>query len=399
MDLFQAISNIRAIRAMSFESVFQTEFSKSTNAAMCFGIRGALVEGCSYGVASGLIYLAEAVLFFVGAVFVANGIYTYLQLVQVLNLVVFTVTIGSQLMAFSKLSFDVFKFHRFTDNLAFTAARIAKARQATEDFHRLLKLSNDTDESRGSERPPIRGTVAFTDVDFSYPERADVPVLKQVDVRLKEGECVAIVGSSGSGKSTVASLLQRLYAPQAGHITIGGHDVDSINVEYLRDHVSVVSQNPTLFNASIADNISYGSEVTPSGIREAAKAANVHEFIMSLPQAYDTLVGDNASLISGGQAQRICIARALARPSRILILDECTSSLDPANAAVVLDTIRRAKVGRTTIMVTHKLEAMRSCDRIIVMHDGRVVETGTYNALVAKRGVFASLTSAGEWSG
>lgn len=376
---YEAISNIRAIRAMSFESVFQTEFSKSTNAAMRFGIRGALVEGCSYGVASGLIYLAEAVLFFVGAVFVANGIYTYLQLVQVLNLVVFTVTIGSQLMAFT--------------------ARIAKARQATEDFHRLLKLSNDTDESRGSERPPIRGTVAFTDVDFSYPERADVPVLKQVDVRLKEGECVAIVGSSGSGKSTVASLLQRLYAPQAGHITIGGHDVDSINVEYLRDHVSVVSQNPTLFNASIADNISYGSEVTPSGIREAAKAANVHEFIMSLPQAYDTLVGDNASLISGGQAQRICIARALARPSRILILDECTSSLDPANAAVVLDTIRRAKVGRTTIMVTHKLEAMRSCDRIIVMHDGRVVETGTYNALVAKRGVFASLTSAGEWSG
>jgi ATP-binding cassette subfamily B (MDR/TAP) protein 1 len=376
---YEAISNIRAIRAMSFETVFQAQFTKYAEEARSAGVKGALVEGCTYGVASGLIYLAEAILFFVGAVLVSKGTYTYLQLVQVLNLVVFTVTIGSQLMAFT--------------------SRIAKAMQATNDFNRLLKLPNDTEESHGSGRPPLGGSIAFEDVSFSYPERAEVSVLKNVDLRLEEGECVAIVGASGSGKSTVASLLQRLYKPESGQITIGGYSIGSIDVAYLRDHVSVVSQNPTLFNASIADNIKYGGEqITPIDIRKAAKSANVHEFIMGLPQGYDTLVGDNASLISGGQAQRICIARALARPSNILILDECTSSLDSSNSAVVLDTIKRAKVGRTTIMVTHKLEAMKSCDRIIVMDEGRVVECGTYHSLVEKRGVFATLASAGEWS-
>lgn len=278
------------------------------------------------------------------------------------------------------------------------AQRIAKSVQATRDFNQLLKLSSNTDESRGTLRPLISGPVAFNHVSFSYPERPDVPILKDLSVRIAENECVAVVGASGSGKSTLAALLQRLYEPASGTVTIGPHELRTTDIHYLREHVAVVSQQPTLFDASIAENIAYGNEhISNEDIRAAAKAAHVHDFIMSLPRGYDTMVGENASLISGGQAQRLQIARALARPSKILILDECTSSLDPENQAAVMETIRHAKVGRTTLMVTHKPQVMRMCDRIIVLHDGVVAEQGSFEQLMHQRGVFAQLASGGEW--
>ncbi|KAF7294849.1 hypothetical protein MIND_01022800 [Mycena indigotica] len=375
---YNAILNVRGIRAMGFEPVFQKQFEAASDKALTTGVKGAFVEGCTYGVASGLIYLAEALLFYVGAVLIAQGTYSYLQMVQVMNLVVFTVTIGSQLMAFTQ--------------------RIAKSVAATRDLNRLALLSTQTDESVGVLCPPLDGNITFQNVKFAYPERADVPVLKSTQLEIGDGECVAIVGASGSGKSTIAALLQRLYEPQGGKIFIGLHELQSTSVTHLRHNVSVVSQNPNLFDATIAENISYGNnEMTFADVRRAAQAANVHDFVMSLPQGYDTMVGENAALISGGQAQRLSIARALARPSKILILDECTSALDPANQAIVLDTIRRAKVGRTTIMVTHKLPVMQMCDRILVVHEGRIVEHGSYDQLMLRKGVFAQLASGGEW--
>ncbi|KAH9903390.1 P-loop containing nucleoside triphosphate hydrolase protein [Cubamyces lactineus] len=375
---YDAISNVRAIRAMGFEDAFREKFDLAVDSALTTGVQGAFVEGCSYGVASALIYLSEALLFYVGAVLIANGTYSYLQMIQTLQLVVFSVSIGSQLMAFTH--------------------RIAKALRATRDFHRLLKLSTLTDESRGILRPKITGAVSFNHVSFSYPERPDVAVLKDLSVEIAENECVAIVGSSGCGKSTMAALLQRLYEPSTGYVTIGTHILRSTEVHHLRDHVSVVSQQPNLFDASIAENIAYGNKaLSMEDIQRAAKAANVHEFIESLPKGYDTLVGENASLISGGQAQRLQIARALARPARILILDECTSALDAANQAAVMETLQQAKVGRTTLVVTHKLQMMRMCDRILVVHDGVVAEQGTYEQLMERRGVFAQLASGGEW--
>jgi len=377
---YDAIINIRGIRCMAFERVFKTRFDSAADKALSTGVRGAFVEGCTYCIASALIYLAEALLFYIGAVLIANGTYTYLQMVQVLNLVVFSVTIGSQLMAFTN--------------------KIAKSVQATGDFHKLIHLDTDTDESRGVLKPELDGPINFNHVQFAYPERPDAPVLKDVSLDIAAGECVAIVGASGSGKSTIASLLQRLYEPTTGSITVGYNDLRSMDIKHLRNNVSVVSQQPNLFDATIAENIRYGNAaVSEVDIRTAAKAANVHEFIMSLPQGYDTMVGENASLISGGQAQRLQIARALARPSQILILDECTSALDPANQAVVLETIRAAKQGRTTVMVTHKLQVMLMCDRILVVHEGEVAEQGTYEQLMERKGVFATLASGGEWVG
>jgi ATP-binding cassette, subfamily B (MDR/TAP), member 1 len=261
-----------------------------------------------------------------------------------------------------------------------------------------MKLNKNTDESKGTLRPPIAGDVAFNHISFSYPERPDVPVLKDLSLSIAEGECVAVVGASGSGKSTIAALLQRLYQPGAGSITVGYHPLQHTNVHHLREHVAVVSQQPNLFDATIAENIAYGStDVSLDQIHAAARAANVHDFILSLPKGYDTLVGENASLISGGQAQRLQIARALVRPSTVLILDECTSALDPANQLAVMETIKRAKVGRTTLMVTHKLQVMQMCDRIVVIDNGVVAEEGTFHELVEKRGVFAQLASGGEW--
>jgi ATP-binding cassette, subfamily B (MDR/TAP), member 1 len=282
-----------------------------------------------------------------------------------------------------------------------SAQKIAKSVQATRDFNNLLQLSTTrTDESKGVMRPDLVGPVAFNRIHFSYPERPDVPVLRGLSMKLAENECVAVVGASGSGKSTVAALLQRLYEPDSGSVFIGFDSLQSTDVQHLRNHVAVVSQNPNLFDASIAENISYGNEhLSIVDIHRAAKAANVHNFIMSLPLGYDTPVGENAALISGGQAQRIAIARALARPSRVLILDECTSALDAANQLAVMDTIRNIKVGRTTVMITHKLSMMQLCDRILVLDDGVIVEDGCYDELVSQNGVFARLASGGEWSG
>ena len=234
---------------------------------------------------------------------------------------------------------------------------------------------------------------------------------------------MALVGSSGSGKSTIAALLQRLYEPDKGVIKIGGKAVNEVDVGWLREHVGVVSQQPNLFDASIADNIRYGASSSSStynnnaisdmDIRKAAESANVHSFIMGLPQGYDTRVGENASLISGGQAQRLQIARALARPwTKIMILDECTSSLDAENQAIVLDTIRRLTMGggggggekekeerKTTLMITHKLQVMQMCDRILVVDQGEIVEDGTFEQLMEMKGVFAGMAHGGEWIG
>jgi ATP-binding cassette subfamily B (MDR/TAP) protein 1 len=277
--------------------------------------------------------------------------------------------------------------------------KISKSAQAARDMHKVLSLSTDTQESQGSLLPTIRGRVAFRNVNFAYPQRPDVPVLKDVSLDFTEGECIAIVGSSGSGKSTIAGLLQRLYEPSSGTIAVGNTRLAATDVTWLREHVSIVSQNPHLFDTTIHENIAYGASEFPfAQVRRAAKAANVHDFIMSLPKDYNTTVGENASLISGGQAQRLQIARALVRTANILVLDECTSALDSANQAAVMETIQRVKVGRTTIMITHKLPLMRMCDRIVVMHEGAVAEQGTYESLMEQRGTFFNLANAGEWS-
>jgi len=253
-------------------------------------------------------------------------------------------------------------------------------------------------EAQGKSRYQVQGDVTFHHVDFAYPSRPEVQILKDFNVKIKHGECLAIVGASGCGKSTVAGLLQRLYEPTGGFISLNGHRLSDTDTTWLRNRIAVVSQQPHLFDASVGQNIAYGTDIIDySRIAQAAKEARVHDFIMTLPQGYNTHLGENASLVSGGQAQRIQIARALVRSSSILILDECTSALDVETQRDIMSTIKHVKVGRTTVIVTHKLPVMQMADRILVVSDGGVAEEGTYDGLMSRKGMFWKLATAGEW--
>lgn len=269
---------------------------------------------------------------------------------------------------------------------------------AAASFSRLHEMSVESDELKGDLRFTITGHVNFDNVTFNYPTRPDALVLQGISFELKRGECVCLVGPSGSGKSTISALLQRLYEPLQGQIRLDNHDLNQSDVNWLREHVAVVSQNPNLFDATVAENIAYGSNMASiDDIHRAAKAAAVHDFIMSLPQGYDTNLGENASLISGGQAQRLQIARALLRRSSILILDECTSALDPENQRIILDTIMRIKKDKTTIFITHKADVMKRCDRVLCLSDGRIAEDGSYAQLMSRHGMFSKLMQAAEF--
>lgn len=317
-------------------------------------------------------------MFYVGAVLIVNGRYTFSKMLIVFALIMFSVTFSSSILQY--------------------LPQMIKSTRAAVDLLRVVKLSTDTREDEGRMTFPIAGRLEFDDVHFAYPQRAHIPVLEGTTFDVKPGECVGVVGASGCGKSTVASLLQRLYSPSSGSVRLDGRPLTRVDVHYLRDHIGVVSQHAALFDMTISDNIAYGDKLaTEEDIVRAAKAAHVHNFILSLPKGYDTMLGENASLISGGQAQRLQIARALLRSREILILDEATSALDPVNQQLVMDTIMEAKRGKTTLVITHKLNVMQMCDRLLVLgHDGQIAESGTYAELRARDGAFSKL--AGEWA-
>ncbi|KAE8538153.1 hypothetical protein D1P53_006220 [Cryptococcus gattii VGV] len=375
---YESVANVRGIRAMALDGAFEKRFEEDASNAKKTGNRSAWAMAMGGAIAGGLPLFAQALMNFAGSAFMLQGRMNYEQMLQVYNLILFSLTFGSGLLDF--------------------IPTMAKARAAARDFNRIYQLSESTTESIGSLRFPINGHVEFSHVDFSYPSRPDVSILKDASFTFKPGECVAVVGPSGSGKSTIAALLQRLYMPDGGDIRLGDRSLREADVVWLRNHIAVVSQSANLFDATIAENIAYGSPNLPlSEIYRAAEAANIHDFIQSLPQGYETNLGENASLISGGQAQRLQIARALCRTSRILILDECTSALDPDNARAVLDTIVKIKQHHTTIFITHSVEAMQRCDRIICLGEGTVEEEGLFEELVRKGGVFAQLMKTGEW--
>lgn len=211
---------------------------------------------------------------------------------------------------------------------------------------------------------------------------------------IPSGKNVALVGQSGSGKSTVIALLERFYDPDFGTISLDGVEIKNLNISWLRDQMGLVSQEPVLFNDTIRANIAYGKhdEVTEEEIIKVAKAANAHEFVSSMPQGYNTTVGDRGTQLSGGQKQRVAIARAILKDPRILLLDETTSALDAESERVVQDALEGVMIGRTTIVVTHRLSTIQGADMIAVLKDGVIVEKGTHEAMIGiDGGAYASL--------
>lgn len=263
-----------------------------------------------------------------------------------------------------------------------TTKALGASRKVWEIADRVPALPN----SGGLTLPNFQGQVEFSNITFAYPSRPDITVLKNLNLAVPAGSVLAIVGPSGQGKSTLAALLLRLYDPNYGVVMLDGTDIRKLDPNFLRLHVGIVSQEPTLFATTIFNNILYGAksleESTKGDVMRAATEANALDFIQGLPDGFNTMVGERGVLLSGGQKQRIAIARAILRDPSILILDEATSSLDAVSERAVQEALKKLMVGRTVLTIAHRLSTIRRADRIVVLKAGTIVESGTYDQLM-----------------
>jgi len=262
---------------------------------------------------------------------------------------------------------------------------------ASERIFEILEMPQESDTGT-FELPPLSDAIEFENVTFGY--NSNVPVLRNVSFRVNRGEVVAIVGASGAGKSTLVNLVPRFFDVKSGAIRIDGRNLRECTLESLRRQIAVVTQDVILFDDTIQANIAYGdSSATKAAVRKAAQAALADDFVSAFPEKYETRIGERGLRLSGGERQRISIARAILKNAPILILDEATSSLDSESEVYVQRALQNLMEGRTTIVIAHRLSTIRRADRIIVLSEGRVCESGTHDALIARQGVYWKLHS------
>ncbi|CAG0923234.1 unnamed protein product [Notodromas monacha] len=373
----QAIQNIRTVQALNRERTFFIKYINQLLEPFREAKKQAYVYGLVYSFSQGVIFLIYAGAFRLGAYLVSIEDMSPTNVYRVFFAIAFcAISVGQMNSYISEYS---------------------KAKLSAGLLIGLIKRRPEIDSySSYGVFQPVKGKVGFRDVHFSYPQRAQVPVLQGLSATVSPGQTLAVVGPSGCGKSTVISLIQRFYDPLRGQVTVDDVDLRSYNLQHIRRQISVVSQEPVLFDCSIRENITYGLQdpdfVPLAEVEAAAKSANIHDFIVSLSQGYETRVGDKGTQLSGGQKQRIAIARALIRDPKILLLDEATSALDTESEKVVQEAIEKARVGRTCIIVAHRLSTIQSADCIAVMDRGRIVELGTHEDLRAKKGIYYQLT-------
>ncbi|XP_073891710.1 phosphatidylcholine translocator ABCB4 isoform X5 [Macaca fascicularis] len=372
----EALGAIRTVIAFGGQNKELERYQKHLENAKEIGIKKAISANISMGIAFLLIYASYALAFWYGSTLVISKEYTIGNAMTVF----FSILIGAFSVGQAAPCIDAF----------------ANARGAAYVIFDIIDNNPKIDSfsERGHKPDSIKGNLEFNDVHFSYPSRANVKILKGLNLKVQSGQTVALVGSSGCGKSTTVQLIQRLYDPDEGTINIDGQDIRNFNVSYLREIIGVVSQEPVLFSTTIAENIRYGrGNVTMDEIKKAVKEANAYEFIMKLPQKFDTLVGERGAQLSGGQKQRIAIARALVRNPKILLLDEATSALDTESEAEVQAALDKAREGRTTIVIAHRLSTVRNADVIAGFEDGVIVEQGSHSELMKKEGVYFKLVN------
>ncbi|XP_072301487.1 bile salt export pump [Eucyclogobius newberryi] len=371
----EVLSSIRTVAAFGGEEKETERYDRNLKEAQTWGVKKGIIIGVFQGYMWSIIFFCYALAFWFGSKLVLD---TKEMSPGTLIQVFFGIMLGAMNMGNASSCLEAFVSGRTAAKAIFdTIDREPEIDCFSEDGYKLDK---------------IKGEIEFRKVTFYYPSRPEVKILNHLDMKIKAGETTAFVGPSGMGKSTTIQLIQRFYDPHEGMVTLDGHDIRSLNIQWLRSLIGIVEQEPVLFSTTIAENIRYGrAGVSMDDIIHAAKEANAYHFIMDLPQKFDTLVGEGGGQMSGGQKQRIAIARALIRNPKILLLDMATSALDNESEAVVQEALDKVRQGRTTISIAHRLSTIRNADVIIGFDHGQAVERGTHSELLEKKGVYFTL--------
>ncbi|KAJ5641516.1 hypothetical protein N7490_005516 [Penicillium lividum] len=382
----EVISSIRNATAFGTQDKLARQYEGHLKMAERWGIRMQTAVGLLVAVMFSIMFLNYGLGFWMGSQFLVKG----------------EIDVGAVLTIVMAILTGSFSLGNISPNAqAFTNA-VAAATKIFGTIERNSPLDPTSDE--GICLPSINGDIRFNNVKHIYPSRPDVTIIKEMNLTCPAGTVTALVGPSGSGKSTAVGLIERFYLPVSGTVSLDGHDLQDLNLRWLRQQISLVSQEPVLFRSSISQNIRYGligtrHEYKPEWrirelIENAAKMANAHDFITALPEGYETNVGQSGFLLSGGQKQRIAIARAVVSNPKILLLDEATSALDTKSEGVVQAALDKAAEGRTTIVIAHRLSTIKNANNIVVFVKGEIQEQGTHEELLKKRGHYHTLVAA-----
>ena len=384
----ESFSDVRAVRALTLESKFHQKYVKATVQAFRTGIKRGVYIGICFGASESMIPFFVACVFTYGTSLASSREFQSQSILTVFSLMLFSMISASSILAF--------------------IPQISTSVDAANRLLRLVDLPETSDESRGGTAiaaDDFHGSIVFKHLYFGYPTRQDAPVLRNLNLNIRTGQCTAIVGRSGCGKSTILSLLLGLYPIDEGSLIISSHSIRDLDLTALRAFVSYMPQQAVLFPMTIGENILYGLSIASADsdnlLLSATESAGIHSFISSLPSGYDTVVGEGGLGVSGGQAQRIALARVFARRPKILLFDEPTSALDEESAGVIRDSIRRLKSldkseRPTIVIVTHSREMMEVADRIVVLQEGQVAEEGEFEVLMHQRRALWDLLNASE---
>ena len=371
----EAFSQIRTVQSFVQEPAERRRYAERIGESVRAALARAQIRGVFFGVLTFSTFVGIVIVLWQGGLLVLEGQLTPGELVQFL---LYTITIAAAIGALASF----FSSYQEAVGAAHRVFEILETEVVIKDPPDPLALPS-----------PARGSVSFERVSFRYsPDTSAAWTLQDIDLSCSPGEVVALVGPSGAGKTTLVSLLPRFWDPDRGRILIDGIDIRSVRLAELRSTIAIVPQDPALFSGTIRENIAYARPgASLEDVEAAARAAHAHEFVERLPDRYETVVGERGIKLSGGQRQRVAIARAILKDPVILILDEATSSLDTESERLIEDALSRLLVGRTTLIIAHRLSTVRRADRLVVMERGRIVEEGSHSQLLELGGLYARL--------